>query len=52
MSDDVLLCQRHEKAAREGENGAHQIDYLTDLVVERKQKELREVTFSSCSRLP
>ena len=42
MSDDVLLCDRGEKAAREAENGAHQIDYLTDLVVHWKQRELRE----------
>lgn len=42
MGDEVLLCPPHEKAEREAANGVDQIDFLTDLVVHRRQKELRE----------
>lgn len=42
MGNRVLLCAPHEKAEREAANGVEQIDFLTDLVVHRRQRHLRE----------
>jgi len=42
MSDDALQCDLDAKAAIEAANGLVQIDYLTELVVKRQQRDLRE----------
>jgi Fic family protein len=40
--DHALICSPAEKAAREAANGVEQFDYLTNLVVNQKLKDVRE----------
>jgi Fic family protein len=50
-ADPALLCSPAQKAELEAANGVTQIDYLTSLVIERGQRDLRESHIKELQRI-